>query len=91
MLKTHLAAGVQKTETPVTLYCLPTGKNRIMRTFDGRPQDNTSNLSRSWVIDRDELFSAVTYTHVTSSGTKRSDHGLSLSRDRRSIVFDEHC
>ena len=38
-------------------------------------------------MDRDDLFRAVTYTHVALSGMKRSDHGLSLSRDRRSIVF----
>ena len=29
-------------------------------------------------MDRDELISAVTYTHVALSGTKRSDRGLSL-------------
>ena len=41
-------------------------------------------------MDQDELFSVVTYTHVTLSGTTTGDRGLSLSRDRRSIVFGGH-
>ena len=42
-------------------------------------------------MDRGELFNAVTYTPVALSGTTRSDHGLSLPRDRRPIVFGGKC
>ena len=50
LLKTHLVAGVFKTETK-TLYRLPTDQNRILKGCDGKQQDNTSNLSRprAWI------------------------------------------
>ena len=57
-------------------------------TKDHRTTQATSHAlghGSRWTI------SDVTYTHVTLSGTKRSDHGLSLSRDRRSIVFGGQC
>ena len=50
LLKTHLVAGVKKTETK-TLHRLPTGEKQNLRGCGGRPQNNTSNLSRprAWI------------------------------------------
>ena len=45
LLGTHLAAGVQKTETKLSIVSQRV-KTLILRGSDGRPQDNTSNLSR---------------------------------------------
>ena len=78
LLNIHLAADVWKTETK-TLNRLQRGKKKsvLMSGFDGRPQDNITNIHLTPKgMDADELFSAVTYTHVTLSGTMRSDRAL---------------
>ena len=89
LLKTHLAAGVQKTETKTlsSPYRRKTGFQEDV-TEDHR---TTQQPFTPQGMDRDKLFSVVTYSHVAFAGIKRSDHGLSLSRDRRSIVFGGQC
>ena len=49
VLKTHLVIGVQKSEAKTSVS--QRDENIILRRFDERPQENTSNLSRpkAWI------------------------------------------